>query len=91
MHIMIDNTGTTQYTDPAWFQVYSNRERKRLKIIKDLIEVVNNLISLDKLNLFTVIYEPNYIQTNDNILVEIQNNDKKSSEITIVSVEDEWR
>ena len=48
MYIMKDEIGTTWYIDPAQFWIHSNRERRRDKIIKGLIEVVNELISLDK-------------------------------------------
>ena len=91
MHTIIDNTGTTQYIDSAWFWVYGNRERKRLNIIKGLIQVVNDLISLDELNLLAVTYKPNHFWKNNNGPVEIQNNNKKSNETITVSVEEEQK
>ena len=66
MQTMIDNIETTQYTDLAQFWVYSNRERKKSNIIKGLIQVVNELISLDELNLFVVTYEPDHVWKEDN-------------------------
>ena len=91
MHIMIDNIGTIWYLDPVWFQVYSNRERKMLNIIKGLIQVFNNLISLDKLSLLVVTYKSDHFLKDDNKLVEIQNNDKKSNAISTASVEEEQK
>ena len=84
---MKDNTGTIQYIDPAQFWVYRNRERRRDKIIKGLIEVVNELISLDKLNLLAISYDPMQGSKNDTSLVELQNNDS----IRNKKVAQEWK
>ena len=59
--------------------------------MKDLLEVVNNLISLKELNPIAITHDPNHSWKHNNVPVELQNTDKKSSEITITSVEEEWK
>ena len=68
---MKDTTGTTWYTDPAWFWVHANRERRRDKIIKGFVEVVNELISLDELNLFAISCDPMQSSKTDTSPVEL--------------------
>ena len=83
--------GTTWYTDPVWFWAYSNQERKKNKIINRLLEVVNKLFSLKELNLIAITYDPNHRLKYNNVLVKLQNTDKKSSETTTIGVEKEWK
>ena len=74
---MIDTIGTTQYIDLAWFWVYGNQERKKNKIINSLLEIVNNLISLEELNQMEITYDPNHRLKYNNAPVELQNTNKK--------------
>ena len=82
---------TIQFIDLAWFWVYGNQERKKNKISNSLLEVVNNLISLKELNLMAITYDPNHSLKYNNTLVELQNTNKKSSEITTISIEEEQK
>ena len=59
MHTMKDTIGTTWYTVPAWFWVYGNKEQRKNKIIKALIEAVNKLISLEDFNTVAILHDPN--------------------------------
>ena len=55
MLMMIDISGIIWYTDPIWFWVQRNRERKKNKIINSLIDVINDMISLKELNLLAIL------------------------------------
>ena len=59
--------------------------------MKSLLEVVNDLISLEELNLIAITYDPNHSWKYNNTPVELQNTNKKSSETTTISVEEEWK
>ena len=58
IHIMTDIKGMIWYIDPAQFWFYRNREKKKNKIIKGLIEVINDMISIEELNLLAFLYIP---------------------------------
>ena len=88
MYIMKDTMGTIQYIDSAWFQVHANRERRRDKIIKGLVEIVNELISLEELNPFAVSYDPMQSSKNNTSLVELQNNDRIGNETISASIKE---
>ena len=59
MHAMKDTMGIIQYAVPAWFWVCGNKEQKKNKIIKALIEAVNKLISLEDFNPVAILHDPN--------------------------------
>ena len=81
MYVMKDITGTTWYTDPAWFWVYGNKEQRKNKIIKALIKVVNELVSLEELNPVAISHDPNQSCKNEDKPIELTNNNSKGNEI----------
>ena len=57
--------------------------------MKGLLKVVQKLISLEELNLFTIAYNLNQSYENDMVLVKVVNYNKKRNELSIVDVEEE--
>ena len=91
MYVIKDITGTTWYTDPAWFWVYGNKERRKNKIIKALIEVVNELISLEDLKPVAISYDPNQSYKNEDESIKSTNNNSKGNETIEEKVDEEWK
>ena len=79
MYVMKDTTRTIWYIDLAWFWIHSNREQMRNKIMKELIEVVSKLISLEELNPLAILYNPNQSCKNKNKPIELKNNNRKGN------------
>ena len=57
--------------------------------MKGLLKVVQKLISLEELNLFTIAYNLNQSYENNTVLVKVVKNDEKGNESSIVDVEEE--
>ena len=54
--VMTNMNRIIQYIDPTQFQVYGNREKNNNNIIKGLIEVINDIISIKELNPLAVLH-----------------------------------
>jgi len=71
--VMNDVNGTTWYVDLVCFWIYRNRERKKNNIIKGLMEVIKEMISIEELNLLVVLHVPKNRSGNEGVgAVEIK-------------------
>ena len=54
IYLVRDIRGTIHYMNQAISWIYGNRDRKKNKVIRGLLEIMHDMISLEELNLLVV-------------------------------------